>query len=226
MMRTFINYGRLFGMLFGSLFLADCAKAALITYDYAGALSLAIGTLPAGTSFTGSVTYDSSAAGVSATYHGGTQTGFIDAVTGFTLSIGGTNLALGQGSALLNKGLNIPVPVSYPNGDSLYFIAGTGSPRPTIGGAPVNFLHLGFVNNAGTAFSSASKLPDLISLAGFDEHFLGINYGPLGTGNTDEIANLTSLRVSPVPLPGSMILFATGLLVLAGLARLKEVSAS
>lgn len=196
-------------------FAAGAAHASTTSYSFSGVTSLAMGSIPGGTPFTGTFSYDPAATGVSTSYYGGTQNLFANAYSALTMTIGGKTVTEGAPGtmALYN---NVNPPNSIPVGDSLYTFNPLNGQGPlhsggSFTGLTPNFIYLGFVDSSGKVFPGNS-LPSKLSLASFNEAFIGINYGP-----TTTISSLTSL--SPVPEPGTWAMMIAGLGILGSAAR-------
>lgn len=194
--------------------------AETITYGYTGILNSAItvgtNTIPDGSPFSGQLSYDVLQAGVVTPFYGGTQSVF--AFNSLTLTIDGQTVAEGPGNLGLYNDVNPPTGV--PVGDSLYtFVPGNSgnSPGPSSGsidGVTPNYIYLGFVDPSGQAFGG-SGLPQSLTLSEFSQTFVGIDYGPLGAGNTDTIFSLSSLNTVSTPEPPTVTIVAIGLFTLA-----------
>jgi len=183
-----------------------CALAskadATVTYTFSGDTSIAIGSIPGNTPFTGKFTYNPSAVGVTTSYYGGTETLFANAYSGLTVTIGGSTVSetVPGTIALFN---NVNPPFSIPPGDSLFSfdpLSGAG-PNASTGefvsyGLTPDLLYLALSDSTGTAFSG-TNLPSVLNLAAFNSALVGIDYGPEGAGNTDVISNLSTLRAVP-----------------------------
>ena len=204
---------------------ASPAKA--ITYHFTGATDIAItegsNTIPSGTPFSGTFSYDLGQVGTVTPFQGGTQSVFT--FNFLTLTIAGQTVTTGAGSLGLYNNVTTS-PSGVPNGDSLFtFVPGipNNTPNPssgTINGITPNFIYLGFVDPTGTAFSG-SGLPTNLQLAQFSDAFLGLNYGPLGAGDIDTVHPLSTLTVSGIPDSGSTFLLALGSYAAIFLVRLK-----
>lgn len=202
---------------------SSMAAAGNITVTFSGTTSLPISTIPQGTAFTGKLVYSYPQTATITSFYGGTQSEFT--FDSLSMTMNGQSVSTGAGSLGLYN--DVTPPNGVPVGDSFYtFVPGipNNSPNPSTGsidGVTPNFIYLGFVDKTGAVFSGPG-LPGTLSLAAFSEVFLGIDYGPLGTGNTDTISPITSLSTSgsiATPEPGSSLLIATGLMVLAALRR-------
>ena len=108
---------------------------------------------------------------------------------------------------------------TVPPGDSFYtFVPGDNTgPGPSTGsidGVRPDFFYLALVDLSGQAFSG-SGLPQSLTLSDFSAAFVGIDYGPLGAGNTDTIFFLSSLNTVSTPEPPTVTIVAIGLFTLA-----------
>ena len=201
-----------------------------LALNYAGSTTIAISaggsTIPAGSDFTGVLSYETPQSGVITSFAGGTQSVF--SFNSLTLTIGGQTVSASAGQLGLYNDVNPSSGV--PVGDSLYtFVPGIpgNGPGPSSGsidGLVPNYIYLGLVDASGAVFTS-SALPQTLTLSQFNEAFLGINYGPFGAGNTTTIFPLTSLNTvsnsQPVLEPASSLLLGTGLIGLVGFLRKK-----
>jgi hypothetical protein len=190
-----------------------------ITYDFTGVLNstITVGTssIPAGSFFSGELSYDVPQTGVVTPFVGGTQSVF--EFNSLTLTIDGQTVVEAPGNLGLYNNVNSTVGV--PTGDSFYtFVPGDNNgPGPstgTIDGVTPDFFYLGFVDSSSQAFSS-SDLPQSLTLSEFSEAFLGVDYGPLGTGNTDTIFPVSSLNTVSTPEPPTLTIVVIGLSILA-----------
>jgi hypothetical protein len=189
----------------GFAMLSNTLSSAPITYNFTGATDIDItegaNTIPFGTPFAGTFAYDSGQPGTITTFRGGTQSAFT--FNWLTLTIAGQTVTEGPGSLGLYNDVTSS-PNGVPNGDSLYtFVPGipNNSPNPstgTINGITPNFIYLGFVDPVATAFSGPG-LPTTLHLPSFSGAFLGLDYGPLGAGNTVTIHPLSTLTGSTLP---------------------------
>jgi hypothetical protein len=206
-------------------FQSSFAQGTTVSYSFSGTTSITIGGIPENTPFTGTFTYNDAVAGTTTPYYGGTQTIFPNAYSALTVTIGGNTVSETVPGAMAMY-VDVNPPNSIPVGDSLYSFnplngvgpnASTGS-FATYGTTP-DFMYLGFVDLTGTAFSGTS-LPSTLNLSEFNQEpidpFIGIDYGPLGSGNTDTISGITSLSEVPEPEIGWLIAFG-----LAALFRAK-----
>lgn len=205
-------------------FATGTAHASAVTYNFSG-VTYSMGAIAAGTAFTGTFSWDPAAAGVTTSYHNGTQTLFSNAYSALTMTIGGQTVTEGApGTMALYNNLNVNPAVSIPNGDSLYTFNPLNGQGPlassgSFTGLTPNYLYLGFVDGSGKVFSGTSLPSSLslssfgvLSLPSFGVAFIGIDYGPMGAGNTNSIALLTSLTpVAAVPEPGEWALMLGGL---------------
>lgn len=197
------------------------AQAAGTTVSFSGVTSLTMGGMAAGTPFTGVFTYDPAApSSGDAPYYNGTQTIYPAGFTQLAMTIGGQTVTeSAPGTITLFN--NVQPPNSIPVGDSLYTfnpLNGQG-PNPSSGsfaGLTPNFIYLGFVDNTGQAFSS-TQLPASLTTLKFNEAFVGINFGPLGAGNTTTISSIS--LGSSVPEPSVAAMAGVGLLWLCAVAR-------
>jgi hypothetical protein len=197
---------------------------ATVTYSFSGDTSMAIGSIPGNTPFTGTFTYNPSAAGVSTSYYGGTETLFANAYSGLTVTIGGSTVReTVPGTIALFNGVNPPF--SVPPGDSLFSfdpLSGAG-PNPSTGefvsyGLTPDLLYLALSDSTGTAFSG-TNLPSVLNLSAFNSAIMGIDYGPEGAGNTDVVSNISTLRAVPdESYTAWLMLFALG-----GMAGMKWI---
>ena len=204
-------------------------SAAAIIYHFTGTTDVAItegsNTIPSGTPFSGTFSYDDGQIGTVTPFQGGTQSVFT--FNFLTLTIAGQTVTTGTGSLGLYNDVTTS-PSGVPNGDSLFtFVPGipNNSPNPSSGsinGITPNFIYLSFVDPTGTAFSG-SGLPSNLNLLQFSQAVLGLNYGPLGAGDIDTVHPLSSLTSSQaIPDSGSTLLLLFGPCAAMLLSRLKE----
>jgi hypothetical protein len=71
----------------------------LVNFDFSGTTSLAMGGIPAGTPFTGTLIYDTAQTGSTSAFYGGTQTLF--SYTSFTVTINGQTVTENPGTLAL-----------------------------------------------------------------------------------------------------------------------------
>ena len=188
-----------------------------VVINFSGAL---VGSPMCCGTFTGQLAYAYPQAGTTTAFYGGTQTVFT--FSSLYVTIGAQTISEMPGNLALYN--DVVPPNGVPVGDSFYtFVPGIPNNAPghstgTAGGITPNYVYLGFVSNSGKAFSGTA-LPRTIDLGAFSEAFLGVNYGPLGAGNTTFIVPITSLTASTpgevVPEPVTPALCAASLALLA-----------
>jgi len=177
--------------------------AAATTITFSGYTN-PIGTIPANTPFTGTFTYNPAATGVTTSYNGGTETLYSNAYTGLTLTIGGSTVreTVPGSIALFN---NVTTAGGVSTGDTLLSFNPFGplgaALNPSTGtftsySLTPDYIYLALDDTTGAAFSG-TQLPSILTLAEFNSALVGIDYGPLGAGNTDVISNLSSLNTVP-----------------------------
>jgi hypothetical protein len=206
--------------------LAPGARATTITFS--GNTSIAIGSIPGNTPFTGTFTYNPSATGVTTSYNGGTETLFSNAYTGLTLTIGGSTVhETVPGTIALFNNLTSSGGVSAGD-DLLSFDPFGAGENPSSGtftsySLTPDFIYLSLVDSTGTAFSG-TNLPAALNLAEFTSAVVGVDYGPLGSGNTDTISNLSTLKTLPDRTSTAWLLLGAvaALLAFATLSRAKQ----
>jgi hypothetical protein len=184
-----------------------------VTYNFSGTTQSAmtvnngtnIGTVPAGTPFSGSFTFDNAQPVNAVAFSGGSHGTY--SFSSMSLTVNGGTVSWGPGA--INVYYHLTSNTSgYPIGDSLYVnipgsTGGAIPPGGLINGAAFNWIFLGFVDNTGTAFQSAA-LPSNLNFASFQSRFIEFNYGttgtPFGAGNTSTIQPLSTLvNTSAVP---------------------------
>lgn len=176
--------------------------AAPVTYQFTGATSSTMtvndgtsaGTIPAGTPFSGALTFDDAQTAAPVAFSGGTHSAytFVD----MTLTVGTTTVTWGPGVIDLYDNVTSTAG-GYPIGDSLYAnLSSRVAPSGTIDGAAFNWIFLGLVDGTGTAFAGGA-LPGTLNFASFQHPFIEFNYGTLGTpwgaGNTSTLQWLSTL---------------------------------
>jgi hypothetical protein len=161
------------------------------------------GSIPAGTPFTGAVTYDDAQTVTPAAFYGGTHSAYTFAR--MSLTIGATTLNWGPGWIDVYDNVT-STGGGYPIGDSFYInIKSPVAPGGTFNGAQFNWIFLGLVDPTGTAFTG-SGIPANLNFASFQNPFIEFNYGTLGTpwgaGNTSMLQFLATLsKTSGTPTP-------------------------
>lgn len=194
-----------------SLFLVavGTASAAQATYQFTGTTTSTMtvnngtstGSVPAGTPFTGTLTYDEAQTVTPVAFSGGTRSSY--SFTGMTLTIGTSKVSWGPGTIYLYDNLT-STSAGYPIGDSFYANINGVAPDGTINGAQFNWIFLGLVDNSGTAFSGGA-LPATLNYSAFQSRFIEFNYGtqgtPYGAGNTSTLQFLSSLTKSGASAP-------------------------
>lgn len=171
------------------------------------------GSVPAGTPYTGTFSYDSAQVPTPVAYGGGTKTTY--AFTTLTFTIGTSTATSGPGRIDVYD--NLTSAQGYPNGDSVYVNFAGVAPSGLLAGAEFNWMGVALLDSSGAAITGGA-LPATLSIASFPTHFTEFNFGTLGTpwgaGNTSMIQSLTSLATdgtTPPPPPPAAISFAPGL---------------
>lgn len=180
---------------------ASGVNAAPVTYQFTGTTSSTMtvndgtsaGTIPAGTPFSGTFTYDDAQTVAPVAFAGGTHSTY--AFSLMTLTMGTTTVSWGPGAFQVYDNLTSTTS-GYPIGDSFYANIMGVPPHGTINGAQFNWIFLGLADPTGTAFMGSS-LPANLNLASFQNPFIEFNYGawgtPWGAGNTSTLQFLSSL---------------------------------
>lgn len=162
------------------------------------------GSIPAGTPYTGTLTYDAGQAPAPVAYGGGTRTVYTFTNLAFTV---GTSTA-NSGPGRIDVYDNLTSAQGYPNGDSIYVNFAGVAPTGLLAGAAFNWMGLALLDPTGAAVSGGT-LPSNLNTANFPTHFSEFNFGTLGTpwgaGNTSMIQSLTTLSssggtVTPPPI--------------------------
>ena len=168
-----------------------------------------VGSIPAGTPYTGAIAYDGSQAPAPVSYGGGTHTVYSFASLSFT--IGGSTATSGPGTIDVYD--NLTNAQGYPNGDSVYVNFAGVAPTGLLAGAEFNWMGVALLDPSGTAVTGGA-LPATLAIASFPTHFTEFNFGTAGTrwgaGNTSMSQGLTSLGTDTVA-PPSPISFSPSL---------------
>ncbi len=214
------------------------AQAATTTSTYTGvtsdgAMSVSNGTstgsLPGGTAYAGSLTYDAAVVS-SGPYAGGTHSTY--RFSDLAMTVGGSTVHTGPG--VVDVYDNLTTNASYPAGDSVYAnFSGSVAPSGPLAGADFNWVGLAFLDGTGRAVS-AGLLPADLSTPAWTSTFAEFNYGTRGTrwgaGNTSRTQPMTpSAGTAPaVPCTGTDAVVTasspatSGLLVVNGGASLLD----
>jgi len=169
-----------------------------------------VATVPAGTPYSGSFTYDSSQTATPAPFGGGTRT--VYAFSSLVVTIGTSTATSGPGT--IDVFDNLTTTVGYPAGDSLYvnFTQGVPNtmgvaPSGLLDGAAFNWMGLAFLDAGGTAITNG-QLPASFGAATFPVQFSEFNFGttgtPYGAGNTSMIQSVTTGGTPPPPPPAPL----------------------
>ncbi|HVE26195.1 MAG TPA: putative Ig domain-containing protein, partial [Sporichthya sp.] len=183
------------------------AHAAGVSTTFAGTITSTmsvnngtnVGSIGAGTPYTGTLAYDDVATTTPVAYGGGTRTtyGFTD----LTFQIGTSTAHSGPGR--IDVFDNLTNATGYPNGDSVYVNFGGVAPSGLLAGAAFNWMGLALLDPSGAAVVDG-RLPALNS-ALFPTRFSEFNYGtrgtPWGAGNTSTIQSLTTVTTGTQPPP-------------------------
>ena len=168
------------------------------------------GMIPAGTPYTGTLTYAADQAPAPAAYGGGSKT--IYAFDNLAFTIGASTANSGPGRIVVHD--NLMNAQGYPNGDSIYVNFAGVAPSGLLAGAAFNWMGLALLDPTGAAVSGG-VLPARLDIARFPTHFSEFNFGTLGTpwgaGNTSMIQGLSSLSTSGGVVTPPPITFAPSL---------------
>lgn len=200
---------------------AQSAAAAPVTTDFAGTITSTMsvndgtntGSIPSGTAYTGTVTYDDIQTPAPAAYGGGTHTVYAFSDLAFTI---GTSTAH-SGPGRIDVYDNLTTSTSYPTGDSIYVNFAGVAPSGLLAGAQFNWMGLALLDRTGVAVSGG-RLPAVIDGTQFGTRFSEFNFGtrgtPWGAGNTSMIQSLTTVGSTvtpPPPPPPAPIAFSASL---------------
>ncbi len=187
--------------------------AAQVTYQFTGTTSSSMnvnngtntGSIPAGTLYSGTLTFDDAQAATPVAFYGGTHSSYV--FLSMALTVNGGTVSWGPGQIDVYDNVTSTAG-GYPIGDSFYAnIASPVPPNGLINGAQFNWVFLGLVDNTGTAFTG-SGLPANLNMGSFQNPFIEFNFGtkgtPWGAGNTSMLQFLSTLSKTggtPVPPP-------------------------
>lgn len=225
--RTFLATAALTGILAVLVPSTTAGAATIATSTFSGTITSTmsvndgsnIGSIPAGTAYTGTLTYDASQAPVPAAYGGGTHTTYAFDNLAFTI---GTSTA-NSGPGRIDVYDNLTGAQGYPNGDSIYVNFAGVAPSGLLAGAQFNWMGLALLDSSGVAVTGGA-LPANFSLSAFPTHFSEFNFGtqgtPWGAGNTSMIQSLTAFDTSgTTPPPSPTVCSGTNGVVTAYVAR-------
>lgn len=162
-----------------------------------------VGSIPAGTAYSGTLSFDDAQTASPAAFWGGTHS--IYTFTNMSLTVGSTTVTWGPGRIDVYDNVT-STGGGYPVGDSFYANASSPvAPSGPINGAQFNWIMLGFVDPTGTVFTG-SGLPANLNLGSFQNPFIEFNFGtagtPWGAGNTSMLQFLSTLsKTSATPVP-------------------------
>ncbi len=186
--------------------LSHASAATTTTASFAGTVSSTMsvndgtntGSIPAGTSYTGTLTFDAGQSPAPVSYGGGTHTAY--SFTNLAFTIGTSTASSGPGTIDVYD--NLTSAQGYPNGDSVYVNFGGVAPSGLLAGAQFNWMGLALLDPSGVAVSGGA-LPSNLDSSSFSTYFSEFNFGTLGTpwgaGNTSMIQTLSSLTTSTPP---------------------------
>jgi len=192
---------------------ATLTQAANVTYQFTGATQNLMtvnngtvsGSIPVGTPFSGSFTFDNAQTGTQVAYHGGTHATYT--FTNMSLTMAGSTVSLGPGTIDLFYHLTLNPAVSYPYGDSFYvnfngatFGSGGLAPSGPIGGLPFSWLGFALVDYTGTAFTSPA-LPANLNFSSFQSQFIEFLFQNINVGTTSMIQNISTLANTSSAVP-------------------------
>ena len=192
---------------------ADAATTTTVTFAGTTSSTMSVndgtntGSIPAGTPYTGTLTYDAGQVPTPVSYNGGTHT--VYAFTNLAFTIGTSTANSGPGRIDVYD--NLTTGIGYPNGDSVYVNFGGVAPSGLLAGAKFNWMGLALLDPTGAAVT-AGALPEPLSSAAFRTIFSEFNYGtrgtPWGAGNTSTIQSLSSVGDGTVTPPPAPVTFA------------------
>ena len=207
----FCNAMKTLLLTLGVLSFATATYAPQVTYRFTGTTQQSMnvnngtstGSIPAGTPYSGTLTFDDAQTATPAAFWGGTHSKY--SFDSMTLTIGTTTVTWGPGQIDVYDNVT-STGGGYPIGDSFYAnIIAPVAPNGSINGAQFNWILLGLVDSTGTVFNG-SGLPANLNMGSFQNPFLEFNFGTLGTpwgaGNTSMLQFLTTLsKASATPVP-------------------------
>jgi hypothetical protein len=196
------------GFLWGGL-LADQALAALVTYNFTGAVGHVSAplfpTLNAGQTLTGSFTFDTAIADSKSSASTGR---YNDAITSMNVTLGAWSASLGSEGSHNNNVIKIR------NGSSDTLEVRAPLSGDGVGSYEPQYFRLTLKDPSGAVFGDDSLPSTAPSLSSFASDRFRIVFQS-ENGIAKVRGNLTSLTA--VPLPASVILFGAGLIALVGL---------
>lgn len=208
-------------------FVFGSTQATTISYGFTGVTSTGMGSIVAGTAFTGTFSYDPSVVGVTSPYHylGSTKTIFTNAFSSLTLTIGGNTVTAGApGNIVIYNNSEIDGALyGYATGDSLWTYGYNVLPLPSSGsfmGFTPTGISFGLIDRTATAFNAGLgpiSLPPTLSEAMFTSGEIKV-YGVGGA--TSNLSSLTPLAV--VPVPATWVLLIGGLGAFGAFARRRK----
>lgn len=200
-----------------SLIFSSYARAATITFNFTGVLYADPGFLPssffdANQTISGTYSFESTTPGISA---GNPNILSYDALTSLTANIGGYSISYNSNPSLTSPFHQITVINNNQPYSGDGYSVGANTEGSSVVGMTLNYFWLQFDDPTALTLSSLALPTNASQLSAFPNKGFGLdltdNSDPSNPGYYFLQGEITSIETAPVPLPGALLLFLSGI---------------